>query len=222
MKSPEIKKVLPLREQVYDAILSQLRDGRYAPGERVTEGRIAKDLEVSRTPVREAMGQLNRHGVLLARDGGGYVVPSPSVKEVNEIFHVRQLVEPFAVKLAAEEYNKAHIDELDKAIGQEVKSVRTRNPNGFAAGNENFRSALFDHISNATLKDIISQFTYHLQFIRMLTLKNLEVRQDIVKKQKAIRNAIAKHDGAKAAELWEDYLDFAQLALTSAMKDYQK
>ena len=60
MKSPEIKKVLPLREQVYDAILSQLRDGRYAPGERVTEGRIAKDLEVSRTPVREAMGRSSR------------------------------------------------------------------------------------------------------------------------------------------------------------------
>jgi len=199
MKSPEIKKAQPLRVQVYEAILSQLRNGRYAPGERVTEGRIAQDLGVSRTPVREAMGQLNRHGILIARDGGGYVGPSPTLEEVNEIFCVRHLVEPYAVKMAAEEYDEERIAELDKAISQEVKSVATRNPNSFAIGNENFRSALFDYISNATLKGVISQFGYHLQFMRMTTLKNLEVRKIIVRKQEKIRNAIAEHDGSKAA-----------------------
>ena len=222
MKVPEIQKAQPLREQVYGAILSQLRNGHYAPGERVTEGRIAKDLDVSRTPVREAMGQLNRHGILVARDGGGYVVPSPSLDEVKEIFYVRQLVEPCAVKMAAEEYAEDRIAELDKAIAQEVKSVATKNPNAFAVGNENFRSALFDHISNATLKGVISQFGYHLQFMRMTTLKNIEVRQIIVQKQKIIRNAIAAQDGSKAAELWEDYLGFAKISLTSAMEDYLK
>ena len=124
MNKPEIQKAIPLREQVYEAILAQLRNGHYAPGERVTEGRVAKDLDVSRTPVREAMGQLHRHGVLWAREGRGYVVPSPSEDEAIEIIMVRQLVEPAAVRMAAEEYDQDRISDLDKAITLLRESAR--------------------------------------------------------------------------------------------------
>lgn len=222
MNTPQIQKAIPLREQVYEAILSQLRNGHYAPGERVTEGRVAKDLDVSRTPVREAMGQLHRHGILWAREGRGYEVPSLSEDEAIEIFVVRQLVEPAAVGMAAQEYDEDRILELDKAISQEEKSVSTKSPNSFAVGNEAFRSALFDHISNSVLKSMISQFGYHLQFIRMTTLKNIAIRKEIVARQKKVRDAIAGHDAATGAALWEEYLVFAQESLVNAIRDFQE
>lgn len=222
VNAPQIQKAVPLREQVYEAILSQLRNGHYAPGERVTEGRVAKDLNVSRTPVREAMGQLHRHGILWAREGRGYEVPSPSESEVIEIFVVRQLVEPAAVGMAAQEYNEDRVLDLDKAISQEEKSVSTKNPNSFAVGNEAFRSALFDHISNDVLKGIISQFGYHLQFMRMTTLKSIPLRKEIVARQKKVRDAIAARDAATGTKLWHEYLDFAQESLVSAIREYQE
>ena len=222
MKSIEITKPLPLREQVYEAILSQLRGGRYAPGERVTEERIAGDLGVSRTPVREAMGQLNRHGLLLSRKSGGYMVPSPTIKEMEEIICVRRLVEPHAVALAAQEYDDEHIKCIDKAIVQEVQSLNVVAPDAFAIGNLNFRSALFDQISNSYLISIVAQFYSHLEFIRIFTLNNLDVRKNVVIKQKSIRDAIAAHDASQAYKLWEGYLDFAQEALIAGMKEHQK
>ena len=222
MNKPEIQKAIPLREQVYEAILAQLRNGHYAPGERVTEGRVAKDLDVSRTPVREAMGQLHRHGVLWAREGRGYVVPSPSEDEAIEIIMVRQLVEPAAVRMAAEEYEEDRLGDLDKAISQQEKSVSSKNPNRFAVGNEAFRSALFDHISNSVLRDTIAQFGYQLQFMRMTTLKSTAIRKEIVKRQKEVRDAISARDGSKASKLWKEYLAFAQDALVKAIREYQK
>ncbi len=221
MKSPEIRKAVPLREQVYAAILSQLRSGAYSPGERITEERVARDLDVSRTPVREAISQLHQNGLLSSRERGGYVVPSLTVAEVVEIFEVRKLVEPHAVLLATREFGDKELAALDKAIKQETKAASSKNPDSFAAANEGFRVALFDSLSNGTLTGIIAQFGHHLQFIRMLTLKDISLRKDIVKRQKAIRDAIARRDETAAPALWEEYLSFAQAALVSAMEESQ-
>ncbi|MEM8496676.1 MAG: GntR family transcriptional regulator [Pseudomonadota bacterium] len=215
--STEIRKAIPLRDQVYDAILTQLRNGVYAPGERVTEERVAEDLDVSRTPVREAISQLRRNGVLTARKGGGYVVPSLSVSEVAEIFVVRKLVEPHAVYLAAAEYGEREIEAIEKSIVQEERAITIAKPDKFAAGNEAFRTALFDGISNKTLIGVIHQFGNHLQFIRMLTLKNSAVRKGIVSRQKKIRDALVKSDGDLASDLWVEYLSFAEVCLLEAM-----
>lgn len=219
--SPEIRKAIPLRDQVYEAILVQLGNGVYAPGERVTEERVAGDLEVSRTPVREAISQLHRNGVLAARKGGGYVVPSLTVAEVAEIFDVRRLVEPHAASLAAQEYGHRQIEAIERAIQEEKKAIPTKNPGKFAAGNEKFRVALFDSISNKTLTGVIQQFGNHLQFIRMITLKDIELRKEIVERQKKIRDAVANSDGAAAHALWVDYLDFAQSSLVKAMDSHR-
>ena len=217
--TPEIRKAVPLRDQVYEAILAQLRNGAYAPGDRVTEERVAGDLDVSRTPAREAISQLHRNGLLAARKGGGYVVPSLTVAEVIEIFGVRKLVEPHAVSLAASEYGDQEVRAIDKAIQQETKAISTENPGKFAAGNESFRIALLGAISNNTLKGVIHQFSNHLQFIRMLTLKDVALRKEIVARQKKVRDAVVRGDGENAQALWLDYLDFGESALVSAMKE---
>jgi DNA-binding GntR family transcriptional regulator len=124
--------------------------------------------------------------------------------------------------MAAEEYDEERIRDLDKAISQEEKSVSSKSPNTFAVGNEAFRSALFDHISYSVLKGIISQFGYHLQFMRMTTLKSTAIREEIVERQKEVRDAISAHDGAKASKLWKEYLNFAQDSLVTAIREYQK
>ncbi|MEM6483844.1 MAG: GntR family transcriptional regulator [Pseudomonadota bacterium] len=219
MKADPINKSPPLREQVYSAVLSQLRGGAYAPGERITEGRVGGDLGVSRTPVREALSQLYSDGLIIARDKGGYEVPNPTNEEVEDILTVRRLLEPHALALAATEYDDVRLKMIEKAIEQERKFVKAREPDNFIQANQAYRSALFDGISNQMLKSLISQFGFHLQFLRSVTLRNVEIRSQIVENHQAIRDAIYKRDADGAARLWNEFLNFTKESLLASMRD---
>ncbi|WP_182913883.1 GntR family transcriptional regulator [Sphingobium terrigena] len=211
------RKSATLREQVVGILLDELRSGQFAPGDRLTEQVLAERLEVSRTPAREALNQLTEQGLLRSRPGGGYIVPSPTEEEVRQIIAVRMLLEPPAVRMAAAEYGPENIDEINRGIEGEKLAASDPNPGQFAQANEIFRSAVFGAISNIPLRDLISQFANHLNFIRASTLKDMQLRHEIVKRQIQIRDAIAVGDGDLAEGLWRSYLRYTEDTLVAAM-----
>lgn len=214
-----IKKGATLREQVVETILNELRAGQFTPGERLTEQGLAERLQVSRTPIREALNQLVEQGLLQARPRGGYVVPSPTVEQIRQFIAVRMLLEPPAVRMASVEYGAEQIDRITDAIEEEAAAIRTPQPAAFANANESFRRAVFDGISNQVLWGLISQFANHLNFIRAATLRNMKLRGEIVERQRKIRDAIASRDEYMAEGLWRSYLRLTEEALVSAMEE---
>jgi len=219
MKTQAIKKGQTLREQAFQLILNELKSGKFSPGERITEEGLAKRLGVSRTPIREALGQLTKQGVLRARHGGGYVVPAPTIEEIRQILAVRMLLEPAAVRMAAAEYGPEQISKIGAAIDSESGSATRAQPTQFAKANEDFRHAMFDAISNRALSSLIAQFSSHLHFIRGVTLNNLELRRVIVDRQKKIRDALENRDCDLAEGLWRSYLRLTEEAMVSAMAE---
>lgn len=215
-----IKKPATLKEQVVEAILHDLQAGIISPGERVTEEGLAKRLNVSRTPIREAIFQLTHQGSLQARPGGGYVVPFPTPAEIRDIIAVRKLLEPHAVRLAAEQFGRDQVEAISRAIDREASSVSAKNATKFAKANEEFREAIFQSISNKALSSAIAQFNTHLHLIRSSTLASVELRRDIVDSQLAIKDAIQAHDAELAASLWIKYLDMAERALLAAVVNW--
>lgn len=216
-----IQRVEPLREQVADAILALLQAGELLPGTRITEQGLAKQLNVSRTPVREALGRLAQRGIVENRAGGGYLVPLPSTQEIKDIIAVRLLLEPPAIRMAAEQFTDQNVRALDAAIEAERNALSEKNTVGFAQGNEAFRQALFAPISNKILYDVISQFNAHLQFIRASTLKHIDLRKQIIARQDALRDAIKQGDQDLAEALWKSYLRFTEDSLLSTLGDWQ-
>ncbi len=220
-RSP-IKKEATLREQVFQILLNELKSARFAPGERITEEGLAKRLGVSRTPIREALGQLTRQGILRARVGGGSVVPSPSIEEIRQIIAVRALLEPAAVRLAAQEYGPTEFDRISKAIDAESRAAPRTQPGMFAKANEDFRHAIFDGISNRVLSSVIAQFAGHLHFIRGATLSDMDLRREIVSRQEKIRDALTNRNADLAESLWRSYLQLTEDALTNALTDIRR
>jgi GntR family transcriptional regulator of vanillate catabolism len=216
MKVP-IRKPATLRIQVVNVLMDELRNGQFAPGQRVTEQGLAERLEVSRTPIREALNQLTEQGLLEARPRGGYVIPSPTIDEVRQITALRMLLEPPAVRMAAAEYNTKAIELISKAIEAEASAANEPSPADFERANEDFRRAVFAGISNKVLWGLISQFANHLSFIRAVTLRDLPLRQDIIVHQRKIRDAIASRQESLAEALWRSYLHFTEDSLIAAM-----
>src|SRR5882762_8032209 len=94
---------------VYESLRDAIWDGRIARGERVREEEIARNLGVSRTPVREALQRLQQRGLLVVGAGRGLVVAELSHDQVIELYAMREVLEGSAARFAAQRAAEAEI-----------------------------------------------------------------------------------------------------------------
>ena len=91
-----------LADSVYEQLLDAIAAGAVAPGTRLVQGAIAEQMNVSRTPVREALLRLEREKILDSVDRGGFVVRTISSDDARQIYQVRQAIEGHGARLVAE------------------------------------------------------------------------------------------------------------------------
>jgi len=91
-----------LADFVYHQLLDAIAAGQIAPGIRLVQGNLADQMNVSRTPVREALLRLERENIIEAVDRGGFVVRTISGEEARQIYQVRQAIEGYAARMVAE------------------------------------------------------------------------------------------------------------------------
>jgi DNA-binding GntR family transcriptional regulator len=104
----------PIRDKVYQYIKFAIVSGDYQSGERIIERELADKLNVSRTPIREALFRLESQGFVKTLPRKGVVVSRLSPEEIIEIFTILSALESLAMKLAAQKANKQHREELDQ------------------------------------------------------------------------------------------------------------
>jgi DNA-binding GntR family transcriptional regulator len=91
-----------LGDEVYDRIVTALVEGTLEPGDRLIQDRLAEELDVSRTPVRDALKRLHVEGVLEPAGRRGYVVRRLADNDIEAIYDTRRVIEGHAAELAAE------------------------------------------------------------------------------------------------------------------------
>jgi len=103
---------LDLTDQVYDVLRAQIVQGRLRPAERLHVGRLAEQLDVSPTPVKNALGRLAAQGFVEIGPRGGSFVTRLTGDEIDEIFEIRELIEQFAAGRALDTATDADHDRL--------------------------------------------------------------------------------------------------------------
>jgi DNA-binding GntR family transcriptional regulator len=147
-------------DKAYAAIYEALTDGRLRPGERLAEERLAREIGVSRTPVREALRRLSAEGFVEFLPNQGGKVPFLSVDDIIEIFDLRVILESYAASLAAQKINAAQLQELDELCTQMEKSVVKLSPNyleEISANNRRFHRILIEATRGQRLSRILTQ-----------------------------------------------------------------
>jgi DNA-binding GntR family transcriptional regulator len=112
----------PLRDQVYLDLLQRVQRGTLTPGSRIRDSEIAKQLGVSRTPVREALIRLAREGALDAEVGRGFRVRSLATDELREVGAILALLEPFALDLVPA-FPRERLEEL-ASVARRLEQTR--------------------------------------------------------------------------------------------------
>ncbi len=216
---PQLKPLdrpLALSDRVYQTLRALLREGGLGAGARLREVPLAAQLGVSRTPIREALARLASEG-LVAVEGRGYVAGGVGRGEVDDVYELRDLLEPAAIRQAAAAARnpKAHAP-LAAAVRACAAAHRAGDAQAFMAGNARFRSAWLGLARNRQLVRAIERYASHVQHLRLITLSDPGVREVALAGMKRISAALAAGDGEGAARALRDQLAAARAALLAS------
>jgi DNA-binding GntR family transcriptional regulator len=216
-KITKVERVAPLRDQVAEGLLQALRSGRFLPGERLTEERVAEVLGVSRTPVREAFGVLAQRGILMRREGGGFFVSKPSLRSLEEVFELRRLLEPYAARRAARLFKGTDLAVLRTAVAKLRTLAVSGSSAALAEANREIRRILFGLCGNASLTRAIEENSDHIYLIGMLTMNSKATRAVLLASHERILKAFAARDEQAVEQAVAEYLDAAHHSVISAL-----
>lgn len=198
-----------LRRQVYDLLRDKFSSGGYPPETRLVESSVANELGVSRTPVREALALLAHNGFLV-QDERGYRVPRFMPEDIEEVFELRLQLEPYAARKVAAEASRADLRRLHLAAEQ----ARAAEADGAAymKANCKVREELFALCGNARLRETITLFEDHIQWIRGKTLSRAKHRRASVEGLEKLLAALDAGDPDQAEQAMRALLGEARKA----------
>lgn len=189
-------------QQIFDAVLS----GRIAPGERLVQEVLAEQMDVSRTPVREALLRLEAEGILESSDRGGFTVRSLDVGEIRGTYELRAAVEGFAARLAAERGRPEAIVGIERAVA--AADVRPGSIDEGFELNRLVHRAIVEAADNPAFLDTFDSVWGRSQSFRMFAkLHETELRfLDADPDHHAVLDAIVARDGDRAQKALTDHI----------------
>lgn len=205
LKGPLARK--SLSDSVYDALLENILAGGLAAGTEISEVALAEALQVSRTPVHEAVGRLVKDGLIVQEPPRRLLVARFRREDVVEIYEMRQLLEAAAARLAARRISddvlrrlRATADALDRERGGADWSARALDYD------QRFHDAIAEAGGNRRLREDIARYRLLVRaFCRLTgTPENLF---DALQEHRAILAALEARDAEKAARLAAEHVD---------------
>lgn len=118
-----IKKKKSIREQVYDYLKDEIVNGNIKEGSRIVEEEFAEKLNISRTPLREAIRMLELEGLIEAREKGGVTVPKTTKKDVEEVVKIRIALETVIFEELFERVTEKDIERLEENVAKAAAIV---------------------------------------------------------------------------------------------------
>lgn len=197
--TPRLEKTARRAATPYERVKQEVLRGELLPGEVLVEATLAERLDVSRTPVREALLRLEQDG-LVSRTDRGVVVRERSPEEILDIYSIRILLESAAARTAAERRSDLDILSLRRAEGM-IESLETEDPGARADANRRFHQAVWRATHHEPLTDLLQRIDLHLARYPMTTLTYPGRWEASMPEHRAIVDAIEARDGDAAADL---------------------
>ncbi|MBT5432436.1 MAG: GntR family transcriptional regulator [Rhodospirillaceae bacterium] len=184
---------------VSEALRDEIQEGRYGPGDRVTEQEVAGRLGVSRTPVREALRRLETEGLLVQLPWRGVVVAELNRAQVLELYAMREVLEGTAARFAAQHADAAEIDLMHDLLNQEARALDDSKQS--ARINRDLHSTIYSAARNRYLLSTLNVLGNALALLQGTTFSVPGRPEQGLKEHRVLVEAIAarKGDDAEAA-----------------------
>jgi len=208
----------PLSKVVFEELAKAILSGKLPPRERLIEVQIAEEMGVSRTPVREAIRLLATNGFVVMVPRKGAHVAEISVKDITDIFEIREALEQLAVALAAERMQPEDHNRLKKMISQQAQSWENRDLASWVKFDCDFHQIIYNSTQNKHLIDIMQSLFDQINRYRMVCLSQRKVMKKTIEEHEKILYCIYKKNPKAAQQAVVEHLKTARQSLLQSVQ----
>lgn len=205
-------------DRIYDQLKAMAAGFEMRPGERVNESILAKKLNISRTPLREALNRLTIEGFLEVRPGKGFFRKMLNPQEIFDLFQLRVAVECAGVVMAVHKAKDEEIADLLRFLDETGGDQGHRPVIELVHLDERFHETLLQMCGNAEFMRVLRNVNSRIRFVRWIDMgrRGRPVTQE---EHRAILKAVSDRDGARAAHLLEKHIERRMDEVTSAIRE---
>ena len=209
-----------LWDKAYFSLKSALLAGKFVPGERIILRKVAQDLGISLTPVRDAINRLAAENVLErggVGQGGGASVPLLNANEFDQLMSIRSSLEPLAAEAAAKNASKAEVVEISNMLNRMKDLAETGNLASYLDAHYQFHFGIYKLANQAILLQAIEGAWLRCGPTLNLALPAYKPGQKRHKYHLAALNALKKGDGVGVAQAIRADIDSARLDICNLL-----
>ncbi|MEW6262443.1 MAG: GntR family transcriptional regulator [Thermodesulfobacteriota bacterium] len=187
-----------LRDQVAATLRQAILKKELKPGQPLIQEELAKELNISRMPVREALMLLQNEGLIVNSPHKGAVVARFTREDIREIYQIRRLLEGYATTLAARNMTPADLAELDQLMDEMGRCLESTDHQGYAGFDQRFHQVIFRCSGNKRLVKMITGLWNSFPMYLAYSIQGRIARSH--KEQTLIVEALRRGDADRAAE----------------------
>ncbi|NSL53084.1 GntR family transcriptional regulator [Calidifontibacillus erzurumensis] len=212
-----IDDLLSIRERAYYYLKSLILNGELKPGDRLIERELATKLNISRTPIREALFRLESQGFVKTVPRKGVIVSNISSEEVVEVFNILSSLEVLAAKLAAERMDENTQKILDEKIA-ELEAFLNSEQKDYEKIHIDMNMVLYKASKSPKLFEILSGLTDYIQMSANMGYETPGRKEQAMKEHLEIMKALRKRDVEMAALLTKLHIENSKRAYIASIE----
>jgi DNA-binding GntR family transcriptional regulator len=230
LSSDSIHRPRSLREQIYNIVRQAILAGKFTAGERLVESQLAKELQVSRTPIREALLQLQREYLLTEDKSGKLRVATLSVTDAADLYDCRIALEQLSIAQACQNATPEQLKtlyELVQAAEQAFEANRTLLASEIDYSrllqiDYQFHHLIAESSHNSWLAFLLDQLFDKMALLRIRTLQHNLGVLEIGSEHHRIYEAIANRDSQAAMETIKEHLVASKARVIQEIKQLER
>lgn len=207
------RKSKSVRQDIYERIRDDITYGHLMPGERLTEKKLSDIYHVSRSPIREALRQLQSEGLIRFERNKGMEVPKLTIKQVEEIYDTRALLEGYAVRISVGHLTGDDLRHLSALHKRLIKAARDRDTQAWFDNNALFHGFFREKAQNETLNQLIIMLRRRTFLYQNISLSYERYYEAYIEHHAEILDACKKKDPTLAEEAMRNHVKTTRRAV---------
>ena len=196
----------------------RLRGGLIAPGARITVDGLVRELEVSHTPIREALGRLEGEGLVVKTHLVGYsAAPQITRRRFDELYDVRLLLEPEAARRASLRISEEHLGKLRKTAASMAtlsNSRQRQSYSGFARLDALFHDQIMEIAGNSLIRNTLAHLHTHFHIFRLMY--HARITEEALSEHETLLTAFSAGDEVGAEQAMHAHIERSRERLLEA------
>lgn len=207
-----------LPQRAYHIVRMAIRELVLSPGKTILERELAEILQMSRTPVREALVRLETEGMVRLIPRRGFIVEPIEKDDLNEIYEIVEKMDGLAVEKATEKAGNVEFEQLGLLIAEQEKALEENNLKKWAVLDDQFHSLLIEYAGNKRLSTVVDIHSDQLYRARLFTINHRPMPNRSITEHKAIVSCMRAKDGAAARMVMQSHRKRARMEIIAAIE----